>query len=144
VLWGAAWTRVFGESFEVLRASTLVLGAITLVVIHEILRRANVSRFARLAGTLAFAFHPLFLWASCTYMTEVPFVCVSAIAFFLIWRGIEDESAEAGSRSDAAAIVSAYPADRGDNPRRRSSSCCSPQDWIRGDSRRAGAAISRF
>ena len=25
VLWGAAWTRLFGESFNVLRASTLVL-----------------------------------------------------------------------------------------------------------------------
>ena len=30
VLWGAAWTRLFGESFEVLRASTLTLAAITI------------------------------------------------------------------------------------------------------------------
>src|SRR5437773_1917845 len=93
VLWGAVWTRLFGESFEVLRASTLTLAAITIAVIHEILRHANILRFARILGTLAFAFHPIFLWSSCTYMTEVSFVCASAIAFLLIWRGIEKESA---------------------------------------------------
>src|SRR6266852_5892369 len=72
VLWGAAWTRLFGQSFEVLRSSTLALAAITIVVIHEIFRRAEIPRIARIVGTLAFAFHPLFLWSSCTYMTEVP------------------------------------------------------------------------
>src|SRR6266550_7632689 len=41
VLWGALWTRAFGESFEVLRASTLTLAAITIAVIHEIFRRAE-------------------------------------------------------------------------------------------------------
>src|SRR5260370_6780886 len=108
VLWGAAWTRLFGESFEVLRASTLTLGALTIAVIHEILRRASVPRFARIAGTLASAFHPLFLWASCTYMTEVPFVCVSAIAFLLIWRGLESESATLVAIGCCAAIVSCF------------------------------------
>ena len=108
VLWGAAWTRLFGESFEVLRASTLSLAAITICVIHEILRYANVPRFARIVGTLAFAFHPIFLWSSCTYMTEVPFVCVSAIAFLLIWRGIENESAMLITIGCCAAIVSCF------------------------------------
>jgi hypothetical protein len=108
VLWGAAWTRLFGESFEVLRASTLALSAITIAVIHEILRRADVPRFARILGTFAFAFHPLFLWASCTYMTEVPFVCLSAIAFLLIWRGLENESATLVALGCCAAIVSCF------------------------------------
>ena len=44
VLWGAAWTRLFGESFEVLRASTLTLAAITIGVIHEILRHAKCEQ----------------------------------------------------------------------------------------------------
>jgi len=79
VLWGALWTRVFGESFLVLRASTLTLSALTLVTIHEILRRAGLDRLPRVVATLAFAFHPVFLWSSCTYMTEVPFVFASAV-----------------------------------------------------------------
>jgi hypothetical protein len=64
VLWGAAWTRLFGASFEVLRASTLALAAATLPVINTILRRAKVATFPRVGTTLAFAFHPIFIWAS--------------------------------------------------------------------------------
>src|SRR6266852_752868 len=108
VLWGAAWTRLFGESFEVLRASTLALAAITIVVIHEIFRRAEIPRIARIVGTLAFAFHPLFLWSSCTYMTEVPFVCMSSIAFLLIWRGLANERAMLVAIGCCAAIVSCF------------------------------------
>src|SRR6266852_3372257 len=108
VLWGAAWTRLFGESFEVLRASTLALAAITIVVIHEIFRRAEIPRIARIVGTLAFAFHPLFLWSSCTYMTEVPFVCASAVAFLLIWRGVANENAALIALGCCAAMVSCF------------------------------------
>lgn len=108
VLWGAAWTRLFGESFEVLRTSTLTLSAITIVVIHEIFRRAELPRLARIVATLAFAFHPLFLWSSCTYMTEVPFVCLSAIAFLLIWRGVAGEKAALVAIGACAAIVSCF------------------------------------
>src|SRR5438309_3641186 len=108
VLWGAAWTRLFGESFEVLRASTLALAAITIAVIHEIFRRAEIPRIGRIVGTLAFAFHPLFLWSSCTYMTEVPFVCASAVAFLLIWRGIANENAVLIAAGCCAAIASCF------------------------------------
>ena len=108
VLWGALWTRVFGESFLVLRASTLTLSALTLVTIHEILRRAGLDRLPRIVATLAFAFHPVFLWSSCTYMTEVPFVFASAVAFLLIWRGLEDERTTLLVAGCAAAIVSCF------------------------------------
>ncbi|MDQ6803158.1 MAG: hypothetical protein M3041_20330 [Acidobacteriota bacterium] len=108
VLWGAAWTRLFGESFEVLRASTLTLAAITIAVIHEIFRRAELPRFARIVATLAFAFQPIFLWSSCTYMTEVPFVCISAIAFLLIWRGLANATALLVALGSSAAILSCF------------------------------------
>jgi hypothetical protein len=82
VLWGAAWTRLFGESFEVLRASTLVLSLGTLLVVNRTLARGGVGRGVRIFTTLALLFHPLFLWASCTYMTDVPFVFASAVALY--------------------------------------------------------------
>src|SRR5260370_7269464 len=41
-------------------------------------------------------------------MTEVPFVCVSAMAFLLIWRGVEDESAVLLALGCCAAIVSCF------------------------------------
>lgn len=55
VVWGAAWTRLFGESFNVLRASTILLAALLIGVVYFSLRRAGVERVPRLLGTLAFA-----------------------------------------------------------------------------------------
>src|SRR3954467_1857124 len=52
VLWGALWTRVFGESFDVLRMSTLVLAAATLLIVHRTLLRSGVPRFGRVVATL--------------------------------------------------------------------------------------------
>ena len=91
VLWGALWTRFLGESFDVLRASTLVLAAATLIVVHGMLIRAGVPRFGRIVATLALGFHPIFLWSSCTFMTEVPFVFASAVALACFIRGFDQE-----------------------------------------------------
>jgi hypothetical protein len=91
VLWGALWTRLFGESFDVLRASTLVLAAATLLIVHRMLLRAGVPRLGRIVATLALGFHPIFLWSSCTFMTEVPFVFASAVALACFIRGGDDE-----------------------------------------------------
>jgi hypothetical protein len=91
VLWGAMWTRAFGESFEVLRASTLTLSATTIILVNHILARAVIARSLRIVTTLAFMFHPIFIWASCTYMTEVPYVFASMLAFLFFYRGISEE-----------------------------------------------------
>jgi len=50
--------------------------------VNRILALGGVSRGVRIAATLALLFHPLYLWLSCTYMTDVPFVDFSAIALF--------------------------------------------------------------
>ena len=93
VLWGALWTRLFGQSFDVLRASTLILALATLVVVHGTLLRAGVPRFGRIIATLAFGFHPIFLWSSCTFMTEVPFVFASSVALACFIRSFEEGAA---------------------------------------------------
>ena len=108
VLWGAALTRLFGQSFLVLRLSTMTLGAIALVLVHRILFRAGVPCAGRVIGTLAFAFHPIFLWSSCTYMTEVPFVCASLAAFLLIWRAMEEKSVALLIAGGCAALVACF------------------------------------
>ena len=90
VLWGAAWTRLFGQSFEVLRASTLTLSLATLLVVDRTLMHAGVTRGVRLVTTLALLFHPFFLWASCTYMTDVPFVFASSLAVYAFVRALQE------------------------------------------------------
>lgn len=87
VLWGAAWTKAFGESFNVLRASTLVLSLLTILIVNRTLARLGVDTFPRVIATLALLFHPIFLWASCTFMTDVPFVFAIAVALYCFVTG---------------------------------------------------------
>jgi hypothetical protein len=107
VLWGALWTRMFGESFNVLRMSTLVLGAATLVIVHRTLLRAGVPRFGRVVATFALGFHPIFLWSSCTFMTEVPFVFASSVALYCFIRAFDDEDGLAWIAAACAATIAA-------------------------------------
>src|SRR4051812_12567590 len=108
VVWGAMWTRAFGESFEVLRASTLTLSAATIVLVNHILARTNIARSLRIVTTLAFMFHPIFIWASCTYMTEVPYVFASMLAFLFFYRGISEERTGFIVAGCAAAFVASF------------------------------------
>jgi len=106
VLWGALWTRLFGESFEVLRASTLFLSLATLIVVHRILARAGAAPWLRVAAPLVLLVNPIFLWASCTYMTDVPFLFVSAFGFYWFARGVEEDRFGFVIAGCVAAIVS--------------------------------------
>ena len=80
VLWGALWTWLFGESFQVLRASTLLLSLATLIVIQRTLVRAGATMWVSVFGALALLFNPIFLWTSCTFMTDVPYTFFSALS----------------------------------------------------------------
>jgi hypothetical protein len=91
VLWGALWTKLFGQSFEVLRASTLLLSLATLILVQRTLLRAGAKLSVSVFGALALLFNPVFLWTSCTFMTDVPYTFVAAVAFYLFARGIAEE-----------------------------------------------------
>src|SRR5204863_4124269 len=75
----------------VLRASTLTLSLATVLLVDRILARAGAVRGVRMLAALALLFHPLFLWASCTYMTDVPFVFASAVAIYFFVRALQEE-----------------------------------------------------
>jgi len=91
ILWGALFVRLFGASFEVLRMATVVSAILALITINALLRLAAIPRAGRVLATLAIAFHPIFLWASCTFMTEVHFICATAVALYCFARGLREE-----------------------------------------------------
>lgn len=105
--WGAVWTRLFGESFEVLRVSTLVLAAAALVMFLALLREAGVPRGARLVAALALAFHPIFFWSSATFMTHVPFVFCGIVALFAHLRALRSGDAR-WMVAGALAVVASF------------------------------------
>src|SRR5215203_5156582 len=67
--WGALWAAAFGETFTVLRLSTLVLSLGSTLIAFSLLRRAGARRELALFGAASLLFHPLFFWASFTSMT---------------------------------------------------------------------------
>ncbi len=82
--WGALWTIAFGQSFTVLRFSTLFLSLATVVLLFVTLRRLGVATNMALFAVLALLFHPIYFWASFTFMTHVPELFLSVAAFALL------------------------------------------------------------
>ena len=91
ILWGALFVRIFGATFDALRAASMVSMAIAIVMFHATLRRLPVARGVRLFATIAFVFHPLLFWSSFTFMTETHFVCASVIAMYFYLRGLQED-----------------------------------------------------
>jgi hypothetical protein len=87
ILWGAGWIKAFGDSYTVLRCSTLVLAALTLILFHALCGLVGLSRWQRSAATAALLFHPIFFWSSFTYMTHVPFLFCTVAAMYCYLRG---------------------------------------------------------
>lgn len=85
-VWGALWAALFGETFTVLRLSTLALSLASTLLAFSLLRRAGARRELALFGAAALLFHPLFFWASFTSMTHVPFVFLSLVSLTMFVR----------------------------------------------------------
>jgi hypothetical protein len=89
-VWGAAWIWMFGQSFNVLRASTIALALITLIIINLLL--SDLPPVPRIVATLAFFFNPIFFWSTHTFMTEVPYVFVCALSLYCFLQALKRES----------------------------------------------------
>jgi hypothetical protein len=92
VWYGAALCRLFGFSFEVLRASTLVLATLGAVVFFLMLGRLGVRGAARALATAVFALCPLYVNLAFTFMTDVPFVVSAVFAGYAYVRGLDQRA----------------------------------------------------
>lgn len=108
VVWGALWTRLFGESFEVLRASTLTLAFVSLLLFRSLLVRTSLSRSVRLLAVGALLANPYFLWSAHTYMTQIPFLAASLAAVLAWVKGAEERSSRWFVGGGVLVIVSAF------------------------------------
>jgi Dolichyl-phosphate-mannose-protein mannosyltransferase len=87
ILWGALFCLPFGFSFSALRVSTVVLAWLGALALYGTLRELGRTRSESLIATLVLIANPVFFVLSLSFMTDVPFVSVSNIAFFFIVRG---------------------------------------------------------
>ncbi|CAG4886602.1 glycosyltransferase family 39 protein [Paraburkholderia saeva] len=87
-MWGALFCLPFGFSFNALRASTLVAGALALAVLAILLQLAGCERRKTVVATLILAFNPIFFELNNTFMTDVAFTASSAISTLFFCRYI--------------------------------------------------------
>ncbi|WP_420571721.1 glycosyltransferase family 39 protein [Kordia sp.] len=92
VYWGFLFTKIFGFSFTILRWSTLFMGFATILGIYELCKLANVSRWVTLVGVLLSMMNPIFLSLSFSFMTDVPFYCVTIWTFYFFAKAIKTDS----------------------------------------------------
>lgn len=83
-LWGTAYCLLFGYSFEVLRAATLMSALIGLLCFSLLLRKLGCGRWTATIATAALGFNPLFFSLAQTFMTDVEFtsVAITSTLFF--------------------------------------------------------------
>ena len=92
VLWGAAFAKLFGFSFTVLRVSTLVLSFAGSAALYALGRELDVIRPLALVGALAYWLNPLTFSLSYTFMSDVPAVSLIVLATLCAVRGVRRDS----------------------------------------------------
>lgn len=89
VLWGSIFTGLFGFSFEILRLSTLTISLLGIFSIYLLVRQLKQSRWLALLLSLSVAFNPVYFALSNTFMTDVPFMALSAMAMLFFVRNLQ-------------------------------------------------------
>lgn len=92
VVWGAAFAKLFGFSFSVLRLSTLTLSFAGGVALYALCREVGIARSRALAGALLFWFNPLTFSLSYTFMSDAPAVGLMLLATLFYVRGVRRSS----------------------------------------------------
>jgi Dolichyl-phosphate-mannose-protein mannosyltransferase len=91
--WGALFAWPVGFSFTALRFSSLSLGLIGALALYTTLRAVGATRAVALLGATVLATNPVYLNLSNTFMTDVPFLCLTLLALKFMIRGLDDTAA---------------------------------------------------
>ena len=87
ILWGGLFARVLGFSFGALRLSTVVLSVAGCWAIYLTLRELAFDVTVSLLAALTVALYPAYFVLSFTFMTDIPFVSLSAVALYFYVSG---------------------------------------------------------
>ena len=85
--WGALFVQLFGFSHSVLRASTLLLGAVGVLAFYLLLREL-LDRWRALLGALLLLVNPLYVHLSYTFLTDIPFLALALCALVCYVRAL--------------------------------------------------------
>jgi hypothetical protein len=87
ILWGSLFARAAGFSFGALRLSTVILAVLGCWAVYLTLRELAFDATVSLLAALTVALYPAYFALAFTFMTDVPFVSLSAIALYFYVAG---------------------------------------------------------
>lgn len=105
---GAIVVKLSGSPFASLRLLTVALSVLALIAFSQLAREQGLGRADAALVTLALAADRLFLYQSCTFLTDNPFLCCSVLALWLYTRALRLQSRGVmllASLASAAAIL---------------------------------------
>ena len=88
-VWGAAWIRLFGFSFNVLRAATIPFSVGFVLLVYALGRRAGLRGELALFGALTVGTSPLFVPLAASFMTDAYSCFFIAICLYAAIAGAE-------------------------------------------------------
>jgi len=88
IVWGTLFARLLGFSFGALRLSTVFLSVAGCWAVYLTLRELAFDVTTSLVGALTLALYPTYFVLSFTFMTDVPFVSLSAVAIYFYVSGV--------------------------------------------------------
>jgi len=92
VYWGYLFTKVFGFSFTVLRYSTLIMAGASLVGIYQLCKEVKISNRIALLSTLLCMVNPIFIGLSFSFMTDVPYYCLTIWSFLYFIKAMQTDN----------------------------------------------------
>lgn len=94
VFWAAAWIRLFGFSFDILRFATLPFSLGFVLLVYALGRKTGLGPQLAFFGALTVGTSPLFLPLAATFMTEA---YASFFTMLCLYAAIRSGEAEGGS-----------------------------------------------
>ncbi len=92
IAWGALFAWPFGVSYTVLRFSTEVLSLVAAGAVYLTLLKLDCRPGIALSGALIFLFNPLVVPLSASFMSDVPYTAMQAVAMLFLIGALRTES----------------------------------------------------
>lgn len=108
ILYGAAFSTMFGFSFGTLRLANLLAAAAALFAFSKLLDRFEIGPFEKLAAALALALNPLFLVLGNSFMTDIHYLFWMLMSAYFYLKNLKDPGDRAALWLGGLCAAAAY------------------------------------